>query len=126
MRAGISAENYLPPSKSERGALYTGGIAAILASACHHISFLLIASGFSNTRILYIVTLADRARPFLIVIASIALFISYLRIWRIPSAYTTGIDRANSETKLTDKIFFSFITILVLIVLMLPHFTPCL
>jgi len=75
-----------------RGALYTGGIAAILASTCHHISFLLATLGLSNTKILYIVTIADWSRMFLIAVALIGLFISYQHIWRISSAYKAGRD----------------------------------
>jgi mercuric ion transport protein len=120
-----ASEKIQSPSKSGHGALYAGGIAAILASTCHHISFLLVILGLSSTRIVYIVTLADRARPFLITVALIALFVSYLRIWHISSAYKAGRNSTNSQTKVTDKVFFLFIALLVITVLMLPYFLPC-
>jgi len=41
------------PSKSGHWSLYAGGIAAILASTCHHISFLLVMLGLSSTKIIY-------------------------------------------------------------------------
>ena len=123
--ATITDEIGQPPSKNGHGALYTGGISAILASTCHHISFLLVAFGLSNARIVYIVTLADMARPFLIAVALIALFISYLHIWHISSAYKAGSDNTISRVKVTDKVFFAFIALLVIGVLMLPHFAPC-
>ena len=100
-------------------------MAALLASTCHHISFLLVTLGLSNTKIVYIVTLADWARPFLIIIALIALFISYQRIWHISSAYKAGRDSPISRVKVTEKIFFSFLVMLTVFVLMLPHFAPC-
>jgi len=109
-----------------RGALYTGGIAAIFASTCHHISFLLATLGLSNTKILYIVTIADWSRMFLIAVALIGLFISYQHIWRIPSAYKAGRDSAISQVKAADKVFFSFVAMLVIFVLMLPYIAPCL
>ncbi len=114
-----------PPSKNGHRSLYAGGIAAILASTCHHISFLLVTFGLSNSKILYIVTLADWARPFLITVAIIALFISYRHIWSISSIHKTGRDSTNSQSKVTDKAFFIFVSMLVIIVLMLPYFAPC-
>lgn len=120
----------LPPYKDSffsfaRLALYTGGISAILASTCHHISFLLVNFGFSNSKIIYIVTLADWARPFLIVVALIALFISYKDIWHISSSDKLGRFNPISQTMVTDKAFFLFVAMLVLILLMLPYFSPC-
>ena len=115
-----------PPSKRGHVALYAGGIAAILASTCHHISFLLVTLGLSNTKIVYIVTLADWARPFLIAVAVITLFISYQYIWHISFSYKADKDGPISRSKATDKGFFLFIAMLVIVVLMLPHFAPCL
>ena len=117
---------YMLPFKSKRIALYVGGMAAILASTCHHISFLLSRLGLTESKILYIVTLADWARPFLVAVALITLFISYRHIWHISSAYKAGRDSPISLAKATDKVFFLFITMIVIIVLMLPHFVPCL
>lgn len=114
-----------PSAKSGHGALYAGGIAALLASTCHHISFLLVTLGLSDTKILYIVTLADWARPFLIFVALIALFISYRHIWHISFAYKAGRDNPISRAKVTDKVFFIFIAMLIVFVLMLPYFSPC-
>lgn len=115
------------PSKYQnpRIALYTGATAALLASACHHISFLLIAFGLSSTKILYVVTLTDWARPFLIIVALIALFISYKNIWQISFSFKSGSGNEISRPMVTDKAFFFFVAMLVIIVLMLPYFAPC-
>ena len=112
------------PLQKVRNVLYTGGIAAILASACHHISFLLATFGFSETKIVYIVTLTDWARPFLIIVALISLLISYLYIWQNSSSSETGSEIIAMHIN-TDKAFFAFVTMLVLVVLMLPYFAPC-
>lgn len=103
--------------------LYTSGVAAILASACHHISFFLFTFGISESKIIYIITFADWARPFLIVVSLFALFISYLYIWHSPVKAAT--ENANNQIKITDKAFFTFVVVLVLIVFMLPYFAPC-
>ncbi len=115
------------PSKYQnpRIALYTGATAALLASACHHISFLLITFGLSSTKILYIVTLADWARPFLIIVALITLFISYKNIWQISFSFKSGSGNEISRPIATDKAFFFFVAMLVIIVLMLPYIAPC-
>jgi hypothetical protein len=122
----ITSGTNLPPSKSARIALCIAGVAAILASICHPSSFLLNMLGLSDARILYIITLAEETRPFLIVIALIALFISYLRIWYPTSSRKSGGVGAITQVKITYKVFFLFVVMLVLIVLILPYFAPCL
>jgi hypothetical protein len=114
-----------PQHKTARIALYTGATAAILASTCHHISFLLSTFGLSSTKILYIVTLADWARPFLILVALITLFISYKDIWHISFAYKPDRDNEISRAMITDKAFFLFVAMVVITVLMLPYIAPC-
>lgn len=120
-----SVAHHPPQFKNTRIALYTGAAAAILASSCHHISFLLSTFGLSSAKILYLVTLADWARPFLILVALIALFISYKDIWHISFSYKSGRDNEISRTMVADKVFFLFVTMVVIIVLMLPYFAPC-
>ena len=122
----ITSGSNLPPSKSARIALCIAGVAAILGSICHPSSFLLNMLGLSDARILYIITLAEWARPFLIVIALIALFISYLRIWYPTSSRKSGGVGWITQVKVTYKVFFLFVVMLVLIVLILPYFAPCL
>jgi len=119
------AAHHPPKYKNTRIALYTGATSALLASTCHHISFLLVAIGLSSTEILYLVTLADWARPFLILVALIALFIAYKDIWHISFSNKFGRDNEISRTMVTDKVFFLFVTMVVIIVLMLPYFAPC-
>jgi len=114
---------YTSPFKSTRNALSIGGTAAILASICHPSSFLLNTLGLSDSRILYLITLAEWARPLLIVVALIALFFAYLRIWHTTSGYKVNVI---PQVKVTDKVFFLFVAMLVLIILMLPYFAPCL
>lgn len=122
----LSSVAYHPPKfKNARIALYTGATSALLASTCHHISYLLITFGVSSTKILYIVTLTDWARPFLVIVALISLFISYKNIWHISFSYKSGRDNEIARTMMTDKFFFLSVTMLVIIILMLPYFAPC-
>jgi len=46
----VTSEIDRPPSNRARTPLYIGGIAALLASTCHHISFLLLTLGLSGTK----------------------------------------------------------------------------
>ncbi len=112
-------------SKIGHETLYVGGITAILASTCHHISFLLSTLGLSETRIVYIVTMADWARPFLIIVTLISLFISHQYIWGTSSAHSSGKNGTASRAKVIDRTFYLFIAILVVLVLMLPYIAPC-
>ena len=120
-----SVAHHPPQHRTARIALYTGASAAILASTCHHISFLLSTFGLSSTKILYIVTLADWARPFLILVALITLFISYKDIWHISFTYKSDRYNEISRVMVTDKAFFLFVTMIIITVLMLPYIAPC-
>ncbi|TFH08054.1 MAG: hypothetical protein E4H07_08255 [Nitrosomonadales bacterium] len=114
-----------PPSKSGNKVLYAGGIAAIVASTCHHLSYLFVMLGLSGGTTLYIITLTEIARPFLIIVTIITLLISYQNIWGISSVHKDGSSNITSQTKITDKVFFTFIVMIMIVVLLLPYFAPC-
>jgi len=111
----------MSPFKSTRIALYIGGTAAILASICHPSSFLLNTLGLSDSRILYLLTLAEWSRPFFIVVALVALCFAYQRMWHPVSAYKSGQIFVTPQIKRTYKAYFLFVTMLVVTVLMLPY-----
>ncbi|HBU5048119.1 mercuric transport protein, partial [Klebsiella pneumoniae] len=73
------------PQKSEpqngRGALFAGGLAAILASACCLGPLVLIALGFSGAWIGNL-TVLEPYRPIFIGAALVALFFAWRRIYR--------------------------------------------
>lgn len=105
-----------------RFALYTGGISAILASVCCLGPFLLVTLSFSNTWILYLITLADWSRPFFILVALITLVVSYQFIWGSATVRTAeGIHMTQKEL-MPYKAYFSFVVLLVVAMLMLPYF----
>ncbi len=86
------------PQKSEpqngRGALFAGGLAAILASACCLGPLVLIALGFSGAWIGNL-TVLEPYRPFFIGAALVALFFAWRRIYR-PTARRKPVNRVRS------------------------------
>ena len=81
------------PQKSEpqngRGALFAGGLAAILASACCLGPLVLIALGFSGAWIGNL-TVLEPYRPIFIGAALVALFFAWRRIYRPAQACKPG------------------------------------
>ena len=94
------------PLKSGRISLRIAGVSAILASICYLGPFLLIAYGLSSSWILFLITLSEWSRPFLIVLALIALCFAYEQIWRPKSTYNPGQICAISQVKMTYKVYF--------------------
>src|SRR5215467_6813043 len=74
---------------SGRGALLTGGIAAILASACCLGPLVLLTLGVSGAWIGNLTAL-EPYRPVFIVIAATALVVAGRRIWRPQNACASG------------------------------------
>jgi mercuric ion transport protein len=72
-----------------RGALFTGGLAAILASACCLGPLVLIALGFSGAWIGNL-TVLEPYRPIFIGVALVALFFAWRRIYRPSAACKPG------------------------------------
>jgi len=107
-----------------RVSLCIGGVAAILASICCLGPFLLITIGLSSAGVLYLMTLAEWSRPFLIVVALVALFFAYLRIWHPAPAYKSGQICAIPQVKMTYTVYFLAVAMLVVVVLMLPYVAP--
>jgi mercuric ion transport protein len=120
----ISSSAYPLPYKNARVALCIGGVSAILASICCLGTFLLVKLGFSDGRILYLLTLADWARPFFILLALVTLIFSYHSIWSSTSARTAKGGCITQKEMMTYKCYFLFVVSLVVTVLMLPYFAP--
>ena len=75
--------------KTGRGALATGGVAAILASTCCLGPLVLVALGFSGAWIGNL-TVLEPYRPIFIGAALVALFFAYRRIFRPVQACKPG------------------------------------
>jgi mercuric ion transport protein len=77
------------PASSGRGALFTGGLAAILASTCCLGPLVLITLGVSGAWISNL-TLLQPYQPYFIGAVLVALFFAYRRIWRPVAACEPG------------------------------------
>lgn len=108
-----------------RGALATGGVAAILASACCLGPLVLVALGFSGAWIGNL-TVLEPYRPFFIGTALIALFFAWRSIFRPPHACKPGDVCAVPWVAKTYKIIFWIVAALVLVALAFPYVLPLL
>lgn len=108
---------------TSRGALYTGGLAAILASTCCLGPLLLITLGFSGAWISNL-TVLEPFRPIFIGAALVALFFAWRRIWRPAAICLPGEVCAIPQVKHSYKILFWLVAALILIALAFPYITP--
>jgi len=117
-------EDNSPLLNSGRVSLCIGGVATVLASICCLGPFLLITIGLSSSWILFLITLSEWSRPFFILVALVALFFAYQRIWHPASAYKSGQICAIPQVKMTYKVYFLAVAMLAVVVLMLPYVAP--
>lgn len=111
------------PPRSGRGALLTGGLAAILASTCCLGPLVLITLGVSGAWISNL-TLLEPYRPIFIGAAVVALFFAYRRIWQAPAACEPGQVCARPEAKRSYKTLFGIVVGLVIVALGFPLVAP--
>lgn len=106
-----------------RGALFTGGLAAILASTCCLGPLVLVALGFSGAWIGNL-TVLEPYRPIFIGTALVALFFAWRRIFRQAQACTPGEVCAIPQVRSTYKLIFWVVAALVLVALAFPYILP--
>ena len=106
-----------------RGALATGGLAAILASTCCLGPLLLITLGFSGAWIGNL-TVLEPYRPVFIGAALVALFFAYRRIFRPATACEPGEVCATPQVKSAYKVLFWLVAALVVVALAFPYIAP--
>jgi len=102
------------------GALFFGGLAAILASTCCLGPLVLVALGLSGAWIGNLTRL-EPYRPFFIAGALIALFFAGRRIFRPAKRYEPGEVCAVPRTRRIYRILFVAASVLVLIALVFPY-----
>jgi mercuric ion transport protein len=102
------------------GALFVGGVAAILASTCCLGPLVLVALGLSGAWIANLTRL-EPYRPLLIAGALIALFFAGRRIFRPAKTCKPGELCAVPRTRRIYKILFGIVSALVLIALVFPY-----
>jgi mercuric ion transport protein len=106
-----------------RGALLTGGLAAILASTCCLGPLVLITLGVSGAWISNL-TLLEPYRPIFIGAALVALFFAYRRIWRAPAPCEPGQVCALPQVNRSYKTLFWVVAALVVVALGFPLIAP--
>ena len=102
------------------GALFVGGLAAILASTCCLGPLVLVALGVSGAWIGNLTRL-EPYRPFFIAGAFVALFFAGRQIFRPAQACQPGEVCAVPTNRRVYKIIFGVVSVLVLIALVFPY-----
>lgn len=110
-------------TQSSRGALFAGGVAAILASTCCLGPLVLITLGFSGAWIGNL-TLLEPYRPMFIGAALVALFFAHRRIYRPATICKPGEVCAIAQVRTTYKALFWGTAVLVVLALVFPHLAP--
>lgn len=111
------------PPAAGRGALYAGGVAAILASTCCLGPLVLLVLGFSGAWIANLTAL-EPYRPFFIVAAVVALIFAYREIFRPVAVCTPGEVCAVPQVRTTYKALFGLVALLILIAVSFPYVAP--
>ncbi len=119
-KAKITATTESGSDQTGSGALFVGGLAALLASTCCLGPLVLVALGLSGAWIGNL-TLLEPYRPFFIAGALVALFFAGRRIFRPAQACQPGEVCAVPRTRRIYKIVFGIVSALVLVALIFPY-----
>lgn len=119
-RAATTGASRSTPDRVGSGALFVGGLAAILASTCCLGPLVLVVLGLSGAWIGNLTRL-EPYRPFFIAAALVALFFAWRRIFRPAQACEPGEVCAVPRTRRIYKILFVTASVLVLIALVFPY-----
>lgn len=110
-------------SQNGRGALFTGGLTAILASTCCLGPLVLVGLGFSGAWIGNL-TVLEPYRPVFIGAALVAMFFAWRRIFRPVDACKPGEVCAIPQVRYTYKFIFWIVAALVLVAIGFPYVLP--
>jgi mercuric ion transport protein len=119
----IQKDKRMSESQNGRGALFAGGLAAILASTCCLGPLVLITLGFSGAWIGNL-TVLEPYRPLFIGAALVALFFAWRRIYRPAQACKPGDVCAIPQVRGIYKLIFLVVAALVLVALGFPYILP--
>lgn len=106
-----------------RGALFVGGLAAILASTCCLGPLVLLMLGIGGAWIANLMAL-EPYRPIFIGVAAVALFFAYRYVFRPAVACEPGEVCAVPEVRTTYKVLFGLVVMLVLVAIGFPWLVP--
>ena len=111
------------PQSNARGALFAGGLAALLASTCCLGPLILLSLGVSGAWIGNL-TLLEPYRPYFIGAALVALLLAYRRVFRPAWACGPGQVCAVPHVNRTYKILFCVVAALIAVALSFPYVAP--
>ena len=123
MKGTVAMSELKSESKSGRGSLIAGGVAALLASACCLGPLVLIALGVSGAWIGNLTAL-EPYRPLFIGAAIVAMYFAWRRIYRPVEQCSPGETCAIPQVRKTYKVIFWVVTALVLVALVFPYVLP--
>lgn len=106
-----------------RGALFGGGLAAILASACCLGPLVLVTLGFSGAWIGNL-TVLEPYRPLFIGAALVAMLFAYRRIFRPIPVCAPGAVCAVPQVNRSYRIIFWMVAVLVAMAIAFPYALP--
>ena len=109
--------------QSGRGALFTGGLAALLASTCCLGPLVLITLGFSGAWIGNL-TVLEPFQPIFIGVALVAMVFAWRRIYCPVQACSPGDVCAIPQVRATYKVLFWVVAALILVALGFPYVAP--
>jgi mercuric ion transport protein len=114
---------HMSEAKSGRGALFAGGLAALLASACCLGPLVLVSVGLSGAWIGNL-TVLEPYRPFFIAAALVALFFAWRRIYRPVQDCSPGDACAVPQVRSTYRVIFSVVAALIAVAFGFPYVLP--
>ncbi len=109
--------------KTGSGALFAGGVAALLASTCCLGPLLLVMLGFSGAWIGKL-RVMEPYSPYFIGVALVAMFFAYRRIYRPAQDCKPGEVCAIPQVRLSYKIIFWVVVALIAVALGYPFVVP--
>jgi mercuric ion transport protein len=110
-------------SRNGRGALVTGGIAALLASTCCLGPLVLVALGVSGVWIVNLTAL-EPYRPLFLGAALVAMYFAWRRIFRPAQDCQPGEVCAVPQVRRAYRIVFWIVAAVVLVALAFPYVLP--
>lgn len=113
----------MPAPQNTRGALFTGGLAAFLASTCCLGPLVLVTLGISGAWIGNLTAL-EPYRPIFIGTSLVAMFFAARQIFRPIQACKPGAVCAVSQVGTIYRIIFWMVTAWVLVALGIPYAMP--
>lgn len=110
-------------STKGRGALFVGGLAAMVASTCCLGPLVLLMLGISGAWIANLTAL-EPYRPIFIGVAAVALFLSYRQIFRPAVVCHPGDVCSVPKVRATYKVLFGLVAALLLLSVSYPWIVP--